>query len=380
MGRGLARKLPRLKPATLLWACILGNNIPDIDVILRPGLSRLGYLFDHRGYTHTVTFAPIEGVLVAVVAALLTRVHRKLQARDWVMLTLVSTLSVLAHIAADFCNDYGVHPFSPFDSHWFYGGFLFILEPLIWAALIPIWIRTRAGQVAAVLFVLLLWFGPQLILPTRLICTAFFACMTLWQWKRPGLTPALTGLAVVVAAFLTGSRIVAEKVRSDIALSHPEETITQLVTTPSPGNPFCWRVIPVSKVEIAQPDAPIFERVGVYSVFPKIFPPRGCFKQIQELPTFLGPSTLTSTESMEWMAEFRSTREELFGLAANYCRFAQYLRFSRAPFWQKHGDQLLVSDLRYAGRGGASFARFIFEREEKCLEKAPRWEMPAGLL
>ncbi len=44
----------------------------------------------------------------------------------------------LLHIAMDFTNNYGVHPFWPVDNRWFYGDSVFIIEPLFWAACAPL--------------------------------------------------------------------------------------------------------------------------------------------------------------------------------------------------------------------------------------------------
>ena len=47
-------------------------------------------------------------------------------------------LTSLLHIGMDFMNNYGVHPFWPVDSRWWYGDSVFIIEPLLWAACAPL--------------------------------------------------------------------------------------------------------------------------------------------------------------------------------------------------------------------------------------------------
>ena len=43
--------------------------------------------------------------------------------------------ALLSHIVADAWNSYGVHPFWPFDNHWYYGDAINIYEPWLWVIL-----------------------------------------------------------------------------------------------------------------------------------------------------------------------------------------------------------------------------------------------------
>src|SRR5687768_1114261 len=64
------------------------------------------------------------------------------------LLAGVLLLTPLLHIAMDFGNNYGVHPFWPLDNRWFYGDSIFIIEPLFWAACAPLAFifRTRPAR------------------------------------------------------------------------------------------------------------------------------------------------------------------------------------------------------------------------------------------
>ena len=44
-------------------------------------------------------------------------------------------LGFALHLAMDFTNSYGVHPWYPFDGRWVYGDMVFIIEPLFWVAI-----------------------------------------------------------------------------------------------------------------------------------------------------------------------------------------------------------------------------------------------------
>jgi len=50
------------------------------------------------------------------------------------------------HIAFDAFNNYGVHPFAPFEDRWFYGDAVFIIDPWLWLTLgTGIWLTRRRG-------------------------------------------------------------------------------------------------------------------------------------------------------------------------------------------------------------------------------------------
>ena len=47
-------------------------------------------------------------------------------------LVALSYLAVLTHPALDWLNTYGIRLLMPFDSRWFYGDALFIIDPWLW--------------------------------------------------------------------------------------------------------------------------------------------------------------------------------------------------------------------------------------------------------
>src|SRR5262249_8885402 len=57
---------------------------------------------------------------------------KRLNFRDWVLATATAFFGVLLHIFADSWNSYGVHPFFPLDNSWYYGDYIFIVEPIVW--------------------------------------------------------------------------------------------------------------------------------------------------------------------------------------------------------------------------------------------------------
>ncbi len=110
---------------------------PDLDVLwgLRGPVASFQH---HRGITHTFVGAPF--VALAVTAAVWFW-HRTRRAQPvipprWAFLWLLSLLAVLSHIFLDWTNNYGVRPFFPFNPRWYALDIAFILEPVVFAALL----------------------------------------------------------------------------------------------------------------------------------------------------------------------------------------------------------------------------------------------------
>ncbi|MEM9696814.1 MAG: metal-dependent hydrolase, partial [Myxococcota bacterium] len=135
----------------------VANNLPDLD-ILYLGITegKIGYLVHHRGHTHTLVVAALLGLLSwAMVWAgrhRLAREERPWSARDGGDLLLLAVGGTFLHMAMDFTNNYGVHPFWPVDRRWFYGDTIFIVEPMLWASVAPVLFFSVSHRAARVLF------------------------------------------------------------------------------------------------------------------------------------------------------------------------------------------------------------------------------------
>src|SRR6185295_3005347 len=117
----------------------------------------LGYLLHHRGHTHTLVGLLVQMAALAAVYRFLPPVRRLLpdeRVRLWVLISV----ALLSHLLLDAGNSYGVHPFFPFDSRWYYGDAVFILEPWLWLLLgMPVaWMASRAGTRVVLLALLLI--------------------------------------------------------------------------------------------------------------------------------------------------------------------------------------------------------------------------------
>ena len=120
---------------------VLAAEAPDLDVVyFFFGGSVTGFQH-HRGFTHTLLGAP---VVAAVAVAGVYGVYRLMTRRGWKprlaprwnLLFAYALLAVLTHIFQDFTNNYGVRPFAPFNPRWYSWDIVFIVDPMMLAALI----------------------------------------------------------------------------------------------------------------------------------------------------------------------------------------------------------------------------------------------------
>lgn len=118
----------------------LAAEFPDVDVLWSfDGPVRA--MATHRGFTHSFIGAPVDS---AIVLGFVYAFHRWRMNRGkspplaprWGLLFLFGILAVLSHILLDFTNNYGVRPFLPFNWHWYSWDIVFILEPVMLAALL----------------------------------------------------------------------------------------------------------------------------------------------------------------------------------------------------------------------------------------------------
>ena len=157
-----------------LAALVLGANLPDIDVVgllWLDGTEALGF---RRGITH----GPIGVALLPIgLAVLLWGFDRWQDSRgkrpagrdpvSFLWLYILGLIGAISHSLMDWLNVYGVRFLYPFDTSWYYGDTLFIIDVWLWALLAAsVWWSLRAekrggawerrglfGMLAALLFV-----------------------------------------------------------------------------------------------------------------------------------------------------------------------------------------------------------------------------------
>ena len=122
LGKRLGRR------ASLIGA--VANSIPDIDFIANFWLDTGKNLLAHRGITHSILFAAVATVLLAIIFE--RWFHRRtIHLRDWL---LFFGLQILLHIFIDAFNNYGTGWFEPFDHRRISFHTVFVADPFfsIW--------------------------------------------------------------------------------------------------------------------------------------------------------------------------------------------------------------------------------------------------------
>jgi inner membrane protein len=364
----------------------LASNAPDLDVVLEPmlGEGKLGYLLHHRGYTHTVLALLPLALLSAVLGARLAGKGSP----SWTALLPAAGLGVALHLVADGCNDYGVHPLSPVLDRWYHGDTLFIVEPLVLLALLPMaFLRSGSPIVRGVWaavggLLLLVGFAlPQIRWPTAVWTLAWAAAMALWQRRRRSLAVPVGAALAVVLAFAVGSARARWLVRGAAAGS---ERTLDVVLTPAPANPLCFRVLWVGL------DGPTYvARKGAISLFPSVIDPGRCsFGRGGPGTAPLSPAGQKTEQQagraaagLRWEGEFRAPLAGLQALVAEDCRAGAAIRFLRAPFWAPVAGGMVLGDLRYDNEAGLGFAELLIPAGERgssaaCPSLVPPWEPP----
>lgn len=379
---GVASEARRNLVVTLM---AVGSNVPDLDFIPSRVLdSKLNYLLHHRGHTHTIIGALLLSLILYACCEAWCRWKRQpLSHRDRGQLLGIGLLASLLHIALDFTNSYGVHPFWPFDNRWFYGDSVFIVEPLFWAASAPLLFLLRSkfarGFVALAVFA-----GAALSVATGMVpaslCAVLIAVtlvmLIVGKLARP-LTALATSLALwfgVNAAFMYSSAVAGERVTTLATTTFADAQLLDHVLTPMPVNPFCWQAVVVQANE-----GQWFVRRAALALAPQWISAQRCPSRsdTSETTAPMRASTVADTDEIEWINEIAMDRALLTDWAENDCDAAAFLRFARAPWIANDGKNLVLGDARFDNERGLSFAEIELEAGRMaCMKHIPPWVEP----
>ncbi len=136
-GACLSRSGFNRKTAYATLAMTLAAEAPDVDMFWR-FRGPVDEFMNHRGITHTFMGAPFVALAVTGLVWVWHRSRRTKPALAprWALLWLFSWLAVLSHIFLDWTNNYGVRPLFPFSPRWYSGDIAFLLEPVVFGALL----------------------------------------------------------------------------------------------------------------------------------------------------------------------------------------------------------------------------------------------------
>jgi len=365
IGAAFVRTLPkRLQRPEVYWASILGSNAPDADFVVNfwPGADSLDYLVHHRGYTHTFLFAPLVGLLAAFI------VKRATKTKNWSSeLIAVAIAACFLHIGADFLNNYGVHPFTPFLNRWFYGDSFFIVEPLIWFSLLPFiakeaenrWAHTGWWILSGAM-IILVWLFPNFGTPLSGSLTLFFVFSALLIYRSRTVFFRRTIATALFVSVLGGFSFAGYQARG-IAENHwkdetkGEEVWSDTSSTPMPGNPLCW-----SLWVAAKSPTEFRYRLAKVSLLPSVFPVSDCDPLPPTAHTAdVTPSVFSSDLSIRWVHESHLSFQEFEAFKEKSADFRRFLSFARFPFIKKlPNGATIVGDLRYDRQASLGFAEF----------------------
>jgi len=366
-------------PATrrlFLAAGVVASNFPDLD-LLYVGITPppLGYLLHHRGHTHTLVELLAQVALLALLCHLLPAT-RRLAAADRTRLLALIAISLAGHLAMDASNTYGVHPFHPFDSRWYYGDAIFIFEPWLWIVLgaaAAANARRRLNRAGLVALVLL---PPILLVSLDVISAGTLAALvaTALVFARAGrsLSPraraaaALSASALFVAMMFGLSRMAEARSIDLLGLARPGQVL-DVVLNPNPASPLCWAVIVVERDEHEYG----LHR-GTLSLLPAWQPPTACASHRR---SGLRESRWSGGNRLMWSEEVRLPIEGLRQLASRDCWVRAWLQFGRAPLVRDG----MILDLRFQDGRRENFTAMKLRpgpEAAACPPNMTNWGMP----
>jgi len=370
------------------WASAIANNLPDLDFMLRrltPG--RVGYLLHHRGHSHTLGVGLVLGACAffALRAVFRKQATAAPEREKWVLLALC-LVGPWLHVAMDFSNNYGVHPFWPLYDGWLYGDAVFIIEPLFWIVTIPALAQASEHRATKLLLfgvvaigIALAWVTAFFNVATAVFLTllsgAFFVLNGRWSPRTRTLVACAGSLATALVFFTASA--VARRAVTDAAQSHVPGAAPVVVhdvsLAPAPSNPFCWSAMAVGQQG---------ERYGLWvatvALAPSLVTPQGCTVEPTGRTLPLSVSSLDSTSRVRWDGEWSAPLADLRELFRTNCDVRAYLRWARLPFWlAEPGRQLLLGDIRYDRSAALDFAETVGTSPPvACPKRVPPWIPP----
>jgi inner membrane protein len=374
---------------------VIGSNLPDSDFLYSIATrSKLDYLLQHRGYTHTVVGVVVEAILMFLVCELWIR-RRKLVADslDRAVIFLLALLGPLIHISMDATNTFGVHPFWPFDARWSYGDSIFIIEPLLWAAAVPLLftLRTPWGRAMGVVLVLtsVTWiFSTGMITMSSgaalLALTVIMLAVGYFAVPRKALIAAMGVWAAITATFIQAHGLAQEKTSTVLSQRFPHAKTLDQALSPMPANPVCWEVV------TAQVEGDSYAmRRAMLSLAPSWMPADRCpQRRLNDPTTVLVEQVVEGADAYhgpnraqwKWYGELVISRSEFARLAKDRCEVGAFMRFARIPFAERIEGQWIVGDFRYDREPELSFGEFELGNTQKCPAHVPPWVPPRAEL
>jgi inner membrane protein len=173
---------------------------------------------------------------------------------------MLAYLAGLLHIFLDYTNNYGVRPFLPFSDHWYYGDFIFVIDPWIWLILGSslVWlisgsnlralVWTLTGIVLSLVMTMALRepsprFPVTIPLTARIIWFVGLAIIVfgaILSWGRFGSRLARYSL-ILLLVYYVGMWMARQTAVEQARASLTVENVRSVSAWATPANPFVWQ-------------------------------------------------------------------------------------------------------------------------------------------
>ncbi len=367
----------------LVWTGALGSNLPDFDLLYTTlAHTKVSYLLQHRGYTHTIVGALMAGLLLLAGSRVFARWRKwNVSAGDRRRIVSICFFVPLLHIGMDFTNNYGVHPFWPWYNGWFYGDSVFIIEPLLWAACAPLafTLRSLVGRIlvrAVLIAAIVLPIATALVPVPAVVIVAVVLGLLLWIARSIKVEVAIAcGIAcwlLVTAMFATAHSHAAQLVQRISREQLNDAHWVDAVLTPLPANPLCWEILFVQTR-----GGKLVLRRAMLALAPSIIDASRCPTRGFDEPITapLADVNADNSPAIKWYGEIRPDVQNLRELNRSDCHAAAFFRFARAPWFAIVNHRPVLGDLRYDREKGLGFTELEVNNSSKCGASAP-WIPP----
>jgi inner membrane protein len=382
---------PDTRRGLFVALAVIGGNLPDLDLLYsfrgwsRSNQSKLTYMLQHRGYTHTVVGCVLLALLLYVAAEAWVRRKRvTLTPRDHWELAGVALFGTLLHLAMDFLNSYGIHPFWPFHNGWVYGDSVFIVEPLYWLAAAPLLFVVRSvtariflglAILAGVALSVSLPFLPMLPRIGFLLLTVVLLAVGSRACARTTAVVSASAMLLVTAIFIAAGQAARGRVAAIAAVELHTDQVIDRVLTPMPMSPLCWDVLLLFSTGDRYR-----VRHGVLASAPALLSADRCSTISGSRPGTAPMQALASHDprAVRWLGQFDMSITELADIVATHCDAAALMQFARAPFATELARYRVMGDLRFdreGGGGGMSTIQLGSPTPGTCRQSVP-WVPP----
>jgi inner membrane protein len=271
-------------------------------------------------------------------------------------LAMAAIAGVLLHLAMDYTNSYGVHPFWPFYDGWLYGDSIYIVEPLLWLAAAPL-IFVLESRVARLLVAMAVAVAALAVLgfavvamPASIVFVALgVAMLAAGRWLRPAvaLTAGITLWLGVTVIFGLAGRVAGARLDAAATAQFPHSRTLDRVLTPTPADPVCWDAWLVQ----AQPGVELMRQARI-SLLPRVISVGKCRGVDLGAARAAVAEPLPEASGIQWRQQFTLPTDRIARLARTQCRARAFMQFARVPMAAAAATGWWLGDLRFGGAGG----------------------------